>query len=93
MTQHLLRQVEHTLRGPDLLRHFLFNIAAVPADWRMENVLEEEMAKIAQLGAWCSLIGGHLNPLIRLRTLDLLHRRRFEQRKCSLCAGATLLLG
>jgi GMP synthase (glutamine-hydrolysing) len=42
-------EVHHTRRGRDMLRHFLFEIAKVPADWKMENVLEEEMAKIAQL--------------------------------------------
>jgi GMP synthase (glutamine-hydrolysing) len=42
-------EVHHTKRGRDMLRHFLFDIAEVPADWKMESVLEEEMAKIADL--------------------------------------------
>lgn len=42
-------EVHHTKRGRDMLRHFLFDVAEVPADWKMESVLEEEMAKIADL--------------------------------------------
>ena len=42
-------EVQHTKRGRDMLRHFLFDVAEVPADWKMESVLEEEMAKIADL--------------------------------------------
>jgi GMP synthase (glutamine-hydrolysing) len=39
-------EVAHTERGNATLRQFLFTIAAIPADWRIENVLEEEMEKI-----------------------------------------------
>lgn len=39
-------EVQHSERGIATLRRFLFDIAKVPADWKIENVLEEEMAKI-----------------------------------------------
>lgn len=42
-------EVAHSEKGRDLLRHFLFKIAEVPADWKMEDVLQEEMQKISQL--------------------------------------------
>ena len=37
------------MRGTELLRHFLFSVAGVPADWKMEDVLQEERAKIADM--------------------------------------------
>lgn len=33
-------------RGAETIRHFLFDIAKMTGDWRMEDVLEEEMEKI-----------------------------------------------
>ena len=39
-------EVQHSERGGATLRRFLFGIARIPADWKMENVLEEELAKI-----------------------------------------------
>ena len=41
-------EVMHSERGSATLRHFLFGIADIPADWKMENVLEEEMQKLRQ---------------------------------------------
>lgn len=39
-------EVQHSERGIATLRRFLFGIAKVPADWKIENVLKEEMDKI-----------------------------------------------
>lgn len=39
-------EVQHSERGIATLRRFLFDISKVPADWKIENVLDEEMAKI-----------------------------------------------
>lgn len=33
-------------RGGETLRHFLFDIAGMTGDWKMEDVLKEEMEKI-----------------------------------------------
>jgi GMP synthase (glutamine-hydrolysing) len=41
-------EVQHSERGMATLKRFLFSIAQIPADWRIENVLEEEMAKIRE---------------------------------------------
>jgi len=49
-------EVNHTKRGRDMLAHFLFKIADVAADWKMENVLEEEMDKIAELVGCSNLL-------------------------------------
>ena len=35
-------------RGAETIRHFLFDIAQMTGDWKMEDVLEEEMEKIRQ---------------------------------------------
>ena len=56
-------EVQHSSRGVATLRHFLFGIAKIPADWRIENILEEELAKIRQLvpdgeHVICALSGG-----------------------------------
>lgn len=42
-------EVQHSERGGATLKHFLFNIAVISADWKIENVLEEEMGKIRQV--------------------------------------------
>ena len=41
-------EVQHSERGMATLRRFLFGIARIPADWKIESVLEEEMAKIRE---------------------------------------------
>jgi GMP synthase (glutamine-hydrolysing) len=46
-------EVQHSEKGIVTLKRFLFDIAHIPADWRIENVLEEEMEKIRQVvGPW-----------------------------------------
>jgi hypothetical protein len=35
-------------RGGETLRHFLFDIAKMTGDWKMEDVLNEEKEKIRQ---------------------------------------------
>ena len=56
-------EVLHSERGSATLDRFLFGIARVAADWRIENVLTEEMAKIDALVGpddhiICALSGG-----------------------------------
>jgi len=40
-------EVVHSKNGVRTLKQFLFEVARIPADWKMSNVLDEEMAKIA----------------------------------------------
>ncbi len=40
-------EVVHSKNGVRTLQQFLFKVARIPADWKMSNVLDEEMAKIA----------------------------------------------
>ncbi|KAI3426251.1 hypothetical protein D9Q98_008626 [Chlorella vulgaris] len=56
-------EVVHSERGGETLRHFLFDIAGMTGDWKMEDVLKEEMEKIRlQVGPTdhviCALSGG-----------------------------------
>ena len=39
-------EVMHSDRGTPTLRHFLLQIAGMQPDWKIENILEEEMEKI-----------------------------------------------
>ena len=39
-------EVQHSERGAATLMRFLLEVANLKADWRIENVLEEEMEKI-----------------------------------------------
>ena len=39
-------EVKHTDRGMETLKHFLFGIAKLSADWKLENILEEELEKL-----------------------------------------------
>lgn len=41
-------EVKHTDRGMETLKHFLFGIAKLSADWKLENILEEELEKLRQ---------------------------------------------
>ncbi|MEW5302400.1 MAG: hypothetical protein WDW36_005192 [Sanguina aurantia] len=56
-------EVMHTERGIETIRHFLVDIAKVKADWTMDQVLEEQLRKVAEkVGptnhAICALSGG-----------------------------------
>lgn len=42
-------EVQHSDRGTPTLRHFLKVIARLKADWKIEKVLDEELAKIRAL--------------------------------------------
>lgn len=42
-------EVRHSLRGDQVLRRFLLDIAQIRADWKIENVLDEELQKLRQL--------------------------------------------
>ncbi len=49
-------------RGGETLRHFLFDIAGMTGDWKMEDVLKEEMEKIRLQvwhAVWACLVGDH----------------------------------
>ena len=41
-------EVKHTDRGMETVKHFLFGIAKLDADWKLENILEEELEKLRQ---------------------------------------------
>ncbi|KAK9830479.1 hypothetical protein WJX72_011957 [[Myrmecia] bisecta] len=56
-------EVQHSEKGMETLKHFLFSVAGISQDWKIENVLEEEMEKIRlQVGpedhVICALSGG-----------------------------------
>ena len=51
-------EVKHTDRGMETLKHFLFGIAKLNADWKLENILEEELQKLRQQ------VGQHLQCCI-----------------------------
>lgn len=56
-------EVQHSDRGTPTLRHFLKVIARLKADWKIEKVLDEELAKIRALvgpeeHVICALSGG-----------------------------------
>ena len=56
-------EVVHSVRGKETIARFLHDLCGLKSDWKMENVLELELAKIrAQVGpndhAICALSGG-----------------------------------
>ncbi|KAF5180360.1 GMP synthase [glutamine-hydrolyzing]-like [Thalictrum thalictroides] len=56
-------EVTHSPEGMETLRHFLFNICGITADWKMEDVMEEEIKVIktvvgAKDHVICALSGG-----------------------------------
>ncbi|KAH7436075.1 hypothetical protein KP509_05G001100 [Ceratopteris richardii] len=56
-------EVTHTLRGIEILKQILFNVCNIKADWKMQDVLEEQLKLIqSTIGptehAICALSGG-----------------------------------
>ncbi|PKA60089.1 Anthranilate synthase component II [Apostasia shenzhenica] len=56
-------EVTHSPKGMELLRHFLIDICGVPAEWKMEDVLEEQIKYVKSLvgpddHVICGLSGG-----------------------------------
>ncbi len=41
-------EVNHTLRGAELLRHFVVDICGIAPDWTPDSIIEESVAKIRQ---------------------------------------------
>lgn len=41
-------EVRHSDKGMETLKHFLFGIAQLKADWKLENILDEELEKLRQ---------------------------------------------
>lgn len=42
-------EVRHSVRGNEVLRRFLFHIAKISPDWKIENILEEELEKLRKV--------------------------------------------
>ena len=53
-------EVKHTDRGMETVKHFLFGIAKLKADWKLENILEEELEKLRRQVRSCKLFGPSL---------------------------------
>ena len=56
-------QVTHSVLGMETLRRFLFSVCGIIADWKLEDVLEEQIRKIKKMvgpedHAICALSGG-----------------------------------
>jgi GMP synthase (glutamine-hydrolysing) len=44
-------EVSHTLRGTEVLSNFLLRVCGLPGDWKPDNIVEREIAKVrAQVG-------------------------------------------
>lgn len=46
-------EVRHSDRGMETLKHFLFGIAQLKADWKLENILDEELEKLRRQVTCC----------------------------------------
>ncbi len=55
-------EVEHSHRGKDMIRHFLFDIAGLTGSWQMSSFIDEEIERIREVvgdrRALCALSGG-----------------------------------
>uniref|UniRef100_A0A0C9RXF2 GMP synthase [glutamine-hydrolyzing] n=1 Tax=Wollemia nobilis TaxID=56998 RepID=A0A0C9RXF2_9CONI len=56
-------EVTHSVHGMETLRHFLFKVCGVAADWKLQDVLEEHIEKIKRMvgiedHVICALSGG-----------------------------------
>lgn len=47
-------EVRHSVRGNEVLRRFLFHIAKISPDWKIENVLEEALEKLRKVVRLCT---------------------------------------
>src|SRR3954453_19064744 len=75
-------EVQHTPRGTELLKHFLFRAVQAPATWTALTVIEEQVERIrAQVGderVICGLSGGVDSSVAAL----LVHRAVGDQLAC-----------
>lgn len=75
-------EVVHTVRGTDMIRNFLFEIAGFKGDWSMASFREEQIAKIrAKVGKGrviCGLSGGVDSSVAAV----LIHEAIGEQLTC-----------
>jgi len=55
-------EVKHTVQGKEILKNFVFGVCSAPANWTMQNFIEEEIKRIRrQVGkskVLCALSGG-----------------------------------
>ena len=42
-------EVSHTLRGTEVIANFLYRVCNMPGDWKSENIVEREIAKVRQI--------------------------------------------
>ena len=75
-------EVVHTVRGTDMIRNFLFEIAGFSGDWSMKSFRDEQVARIrSQVGAGkviCGLSGGVDSSVAAV----LIHEAIGEQLTC-----------
>lgn len=75
-------EVKHTDRGMETLKHFLFGIAKLNADWKLENILEEELEKLRQQVHKQLLCHGAFKMLLHRRCQGYAHNRLLTCHGC-----------
>ena len=75
-------EVAHTRYGQDIIKHFLHDIAKIPALWTMVNIIDDTVERVrAQVGSdrvICALSGGVDSSVVA----TLLHRAIGDQLTC-----------
>ena len=75
-------EVEETVYGQDLLKHFLFEISECRGDWSIEKFMEDEIERIRQVvgeeKVLCGLSGGVDSSVVA----TLIHRAIGDQLTC-----------
>ncbi|MDI6602005.1 MAG: glutamine-hydrolyzing GMP synthase [Thermoanaerobacteraceae bacterium] len=85
-------EVEHTVKGMDIIRNFLFIISGLKADWTMESLVEQTVKSIREeVGdreAICAISGGVDSTVAAV----LVHRAIGDQLHCILVDNGLLRL-
>lgn len=76
-------EVTHSVLGMETLRHFLFSVCGIKADWKLEDVLEEQIRTVREMvgpvdHAICALSGGVDSTV----AATLVHRALGERLHC-----------
>lgn len=71
-------QVTHSVLGMETLRFFLFSVCGIIADWKLEDVLEEQIQKIKQMVGPEIMASVHCQVVWTPQLQQLLYTKHWE---------------
>ncbi len=87
-------EVSHTLRGTEVLSNFLYRVCGLAGDWKPDNIVEREIAKVrAQVGETGEIVLGLSGGVDSSVAAVLLHKAVGDRLHCIFVDNGLLRLG